>query len=360
MKNWTIRRYNPGDESQIIQLFQEVFGKPMGKTENIKHWKWEYKNNPNDRLEIILAVDENKIVGHYAVIPVRMKIGNKEYTTSLSLDTMTRRNYRGQGLFPTLATELYNNIGKNGIPITYGFPNAFSIRGFIKKLDWFEISDLPIYIRPMNFALLFKQFLKTKFLSIIIGTLINFFFNLFLNKKKPPNNIKIERIMKFNKDFDDLWDVNKNMITVGVIRDSRYLNWRYFQKPEDEYVVFTIKNYKKLKGYIILKIEEKFNLKIGLIMDILTDPSCEAYHEYLINHALFFFKKKKVGIISIIMFPQWRFYKSLKRNLFMKMLKIFFPEEIYFGARKNNDELDIQLVEDPNNWYLTWGDTDVV
>ncbi len=359
MKNWRIRRYKPGDETQIILLFQDVFGKKMGKTESIKHWKWEYRDNPNDRLEILLAVDENKIVGHYAVIPVRMKIGSKEYLTSLSLDTMTRRNYRGQGMFPTLATKLYDMLGKSGIPITYGFPNPFSIHGFIKKLNWFEISDLPIYTRPMDFILLFNRYLKIKFLSKIFGSIINTFYNFFLKKKKMPNNIKIEEINKFDKEFDDLWELNKNKITVGIIRDSKYLNWRYFQRPEGKYVVFAIRNYNKLKGYIVLNIEERFNLKIGLVMDILADSLCMDYHNYLINHSMLYFKDRKVTIVSAIMFPHCVFYKSLKRNLFMKMFKIFFPYEMYFGARINNDDVNVHLIKDPYNWYLTWGDTDV-
>lgn len=37
MKNLNMRRYKSGDEKQIIQLFQKVFGKPMGKTESFKH-----------------------------------------------------------------------------------------------------------------------------------------------------------------------------------------------------------------------------------------------------------------------------------------------------------------------------------
>ena len=62
MKDWTIRRYKPQDEERIIALFHEVFGKHMGKTESIKHWNWEYINNPIDRIEILLAIYDNKII----------------------------------------------------------------------------------------------------------------------------------------------------------------------------------------------------------------------------------------------------------------------------------------------------------
>ncbi|MFX1394336.1 MAG: GNAT family N-acetyltransferase [Promethearchaeota archaeon] len=360
MKNWKIRRYKHGDEEQIIQLFQKVFGKHMGKTESIKHWKWEFEYNPINRNEIFLAINANKLVGQYAVIPVKMKIGIKEYTATLSLDTMTHPDYRGQGIFPTLATNLYNDLGKSGISITYGFPNTLSIYGFIKKLNWFEISKVPIYIRPLNFISLFHYYLKNNFLSQFFGSIANFFYNLFLKKKKMPSYLKIEKIKDFGIEFNVLWKIIKREIPIGIVRDSKYLNWRYFQKPEEKYVVFSIKNNEKLKGYIILKIEERFDLKIGLIMDILSDPSNVIYQNQLINYAIFYFKKKKVDIISLIMFPNWRYYKSLKKYLFIKMFKKFFPEEIYFGARINKDNVDIQLIKDPKNWYITWGDTDVV
>lgn len=289
-----------------------------------------------------------------------MKVKDEVYFTSLSLDTMTHKDYRGQGIFPTLAKGLYNDLGETGIPITYGFPNTYSINGFIKKRDWFEIADVPIYIMPLNFINLINRYLKIKFLSNFIGNILNFFFNLFLKRYKIPNKINIEKIKEFDKTFDNLWELVKDEIIIGVIRDSKYLNWRYFQKPEEEYIVFAIKSNELLKGYVVLKIEERFNLKIGLIIDIITDPSNMAYQDYLINYAIFYFKKKKVDIISVIMFPHWRYYESLKRYKFIKIIKKFFPEEIHFGARKNSDNFDFQLVKDPKSWYLTWGDTDVI
>ena len=60
------------------------------------------------------------------------------------------------------------------------------------------------------------------------------------------------------------------------------------------------------------------------------------------------------------MFPHWRYYKSLMKNKFFKIIKILFPEEVYFGVRENSEIIDFKLIKNPKNWYLTWGDTDVV
>ena len=360
MKNLIIRRYKPGDEKHIIQLFEKVFKKPMGKTESIKHWNWEYKNNPNNRIEILLAIDENRIIGHYSVIPIKMKIIEDYYIASFSLDTMTHSEYRGQGIFPTLANKLYNDLGETGIPFTYGFPNNNSIKPFVKKCGWYEISNVPIYILPQNINKLAARYLKSEFFSNFIGGIFNFIFNLLWKEKNLPNRIVIEEINKFDKNFDDLWESVKDEIIISVVRNCEYLNWRYFRKPEDNYVVNAIYYNNNLKGYIVLKIEERFDLTIGLVVDIITDPSNIVYQHYLIKHAILYFKNNKVDIISVIMFPHWRYYKSLIRNKFVKIIKILFPEEVHFGVRKNSETIDFQSIKNPKNWYLTWGDTDVV
>lgn len=359
MQNLIIRRYLFGDEKGIIELFQEVFKKPMGKTESINHWNWEYKDNPNSRIEILLVIDNKKIVGHYAVIPVKMKIKKKIYLTSLSLDTMTHKDYRGMGIFPKLATKMYNELGNSGIYLTYGFPNEYSINGFLNKLDWFEISKIPIYIFPLNFKNIIYHFIKNKLISNLIGNIWDSIFTFFI-KKKVKKSTNIIKIKEFDNRFNNLWDLVKKEIIIGVVRDKSYLNWRYFQKPEEKYKVFAIKSNDNLKGYIILKIEKRFNLRIGLIMDILTDPSDISYQEDLIKYAIKYFGKKKVDIISVIMFPHCSYFKFLKKKGFIKVIKFLFPEKIYFGARINNDKLNSQIIKNPRNWFLTWGDTDVV
>ena len=332
----------------------------MGKSESLKHWTWEYKKNPINRMEILVALKDNKIIGHYAVNPMKMKIGNKFYLVALSLDTMTHNNFRGRNIFPKLASNLYNELGKTGIPITYGFPNSMSINGFIKKLNWFNISEVPIYIRPLNFRSIVYKFINKKYLSIILGFFLNYLYNISFKTKKISKTIKIEKLNTFSEDFDNLWEKVKSEISIGLVRNKIYLNWRYFQKPEENYQVFALKQNEHLRGYIVLKIEARFGLKIVLIMDVLTDPSNLLYQNSLIKFAIHYFNKKKADIISIVMFSHSRYYYSLRKFRFIKTPKRFFPEEIHFGCRLNNKDIAKNFIKDSKNWYITWGDTDVV
>lgn len=358
-RKWKMRRYKEGDEKEICILFEKIFGKTMGRTESINHWNWEYKNNPNNKLEILLATDKNKIVGHYAVIPMKMKIEANDYLTTLSLDTMMHKDYRGQGMFSVLAKTLYKELEKSGIPITYGFPNVNSIKG-CKKLEWFEIADLPLLVKPINFKNLFYAYIKNRFLSNTLGAFLNFFSLLTPTTRKKYENIIIKNIENFDKEFDKLWNSVKDEIMISVIRDSKYLNWRYIQKPEGDYTLFSIYEKNELKGYIVLKIEKKFNLKIGFIIDILTCSSNQLYPNQLITEGILFFKKENVDIIGCLMFSHHKYYKALKKKGFIKISKKYFPQEIYFGAKLHSNLVKKGIVKKKENWFLTWGDTDVI
>src|SRR5262245_55554492 len=40
---WTMRPYHPGDERDLVVLFQRVFGRPITEA----HWRWKLKQLPS-------------------------------------------------------------------------------------------------------------------------------------------------------------------------------------------------------------------------------------------------------------------------------------------------------------------------
>jgi len=106
-KSFKLRGYKPGDENTICALFEKVFGKPMGKTESIRHWQWEFLENPVKGLFVKLAWDKERLVGQYTASPLRVCADGKEIIAALSHDTMTDPQYEGLGIFRNIAEALY-------------------------------------------------------------------------------------------------------------------------------------------------------------------------------------------------------------------------------------------------------------
>lgn len=118
---------------EISSLFTESFGQTIDR----ETWEWAYISNPYGEPVVSLAISGERIVGHYAVIPLRLKNSTQEFNGYLSMTTMVASDFRRYGLFKSLAERVYNKLSENGQPaVVFGFPNDNSAPGFIKRLGW--------------------------------------------------------------------------------------------------------------------------------------------------------------------------------------------------------------------------------
>jgi hypothetical protein len=125
----------------ISELFIDSFGKPLSKD----LWEWAYQLNPAGEPLVSMALCENKVVGHYAVIPLNLVNGTQGVDGFLSMTTMVAPDFRMLKLFQILAERVYTRIESCGRPsIVFGFPNSNSAPGFVKRLGWTLLEDCSV------------------------------------------------------------------------------------------------------------------------------------------------------------------------------------------------------------------------
>jgi len=149
-------------------------------------------------------------------------------------------------------------------------------------------------------------------------------------------------------------------MNVVAIRDSKYLNWRYFQKPEFLYHCFSVSRGGQTYGYAVTTMQQKLDLKLGILVDYFSAGDDPGLDRQLIAFATDFLNYKQAAVILAMMFPHTRYYPLLKKVGYHRLPRKLFPQDLYFGARTNNDDIRPEAVWDEKNWYLTWGDSDLV
>lgn len=140
---WTVREATAADAEQINRLFVET----MQMTRSLDHDRWKFWENPFGDPHVIVAVDGDRIVGQYALWPTPLRLGTSDIKGAQSLDTMTHPDYQGQGMFTVLANACFEVAQSRGCEVLYGFPNANSFHGFVKRLNWDHTGDVPLYSR---------------------------------------------------------------------------------------------------------------------------------------------------------------------------------------------------------------------
>lgn len=101
-----------------------------------EEWNWFYADNPVGPPLISLYVENDRVLGHYAIIPTRLSVDGQPFTAYRSMSTMVHPDARGRGLFTILAQRVYDMVTSSAAPLVYGFPNKNSAPGFVKYLGW--------------------------------------------------------------------------------------------------------------------------------------------------------------------------------------------------------------------------------
>lgn len=355
-KSFEIRGYQSGDEMAICALFEKVFGKPMGKTESIRHWRWEFLENPADGLFVQLAWDGDKLVGQYTASPVYMYADGRNITAALSHDTMTDPEYARLGIFRNTAEALYADQKKEGHFFIYGFPNRNSIHGFIKHLQWQRIMTVPVHVRPIRMIKNISRYLSA-------GMRVSQKEESILNVASLPYdksgvyNLRIEK--EFGNWADELWKSCRNQHRLWVVRDRNYLNWRYVLKPENQYNIVSAWEDDKPIGYVVFAFIDMNFGKSVFVMDFVTDLNYKGAAELLLSSVINAAHENACAVASVLLTPGSKYLHIFRKKLFLPLPEYIFPQPLYFGARSFDSSFN-HLIFNPKAWSISWGDNDVI
>ncbi len=393
-KEWSIRSYNEGDEHSITALFNDIFN----KSRTLAHWDWEFKKNP-EGFKVLVAEQDDNVIAHLAALPRTIKIGQENALASLEVDGMTHPNFTRRGIFIALGKRLLSESVNEDIAIVIGFPNENALPGH-RKLNAVELFRLPVMIRPINFRNLSKKLFANRVLRKGSELFGRFLFRVVYRAKKAhiEDDVTITAISTFDSSFDRFWEEASSSHTVILQRDSRYLNWRYILGPgqaehpehpyghprrskhakhtdtpverdeqsarpehaEQQYQVFAAKREEEVLAFVVLRVIELFGLRNGAIVDMMALPNHENAAHALLLRAVEHLAEKKVDLIACLI-PKWSGYNTILRRCgFTACPKRLNPKEEPFIIYPISKDINMEIVTNPSNWFITWGDTDVV
>ncbi len=156
-------------------------------------------------------------------------------------------------------------------------------------------------------------------------------------------------IKEFESGWDALWSKFSELFSLVVSREHSYLNWRYFKNLEKRYFVFLVRDYKGIKGYVVLREEGSDDKKIGHIVDfLLEDQSNEAA---FINKVIMFLALRGCKFVDVHVSHK-RFQEAFLSLGFKKEKVDLFIFTRFSGLLKLH-------IENTKDWFITSGDGDV-
>lgn len=360
---WSLRRYKKGDEYGMAKLMQLEWGGNEDYWREL--WMWECAKSPMGHLTTV-AEHDGQIVGKMSLVLVRTNVGNETFVGSQAVELVVHPSFRRQGMFQAIGKHLLSEAGREGIPVSYGFPNKPAHSGHL-KYGWFDVCNIPVFIKFLDTRKALRWYMVRKYDIIRVlnkSRIFRFALGYFLRavavgvdlilmtlrgvgRSFGPEKAKITRVHRFDQRFDDFWEDVSKYHGIIVVRDSNYLNWRYFEKPSSEYTVFAVEKNNKISGYVILRLGEAS----GTIIDILACPD-KSVIGYLLSETTQYLKRKKANWVTCVMLPDELYYRALKENGFIPIAS----ENPVIG-RVNNTQVSESFVKDFRNWHISLGDS---
>jgi GNAT superfamily N-acetyltransferase len=357
-RKWSMRAYKEGNEEGILELWKAVYPEREYNQEKwLRWWQWMYRDNPAGGGRIWLAEHDGKIVGQYAIVPVKVKVGSKTVLGSQSVDTMTHPDYRHQKIFETLARKVYDEAEEDGIHIVYGFPNKFSYPGFVKKLNWFDIATMQVMFKPLNWRNAIKLKVKNKFLQAVLAMGASLVFNkVFFRTQKLPfvESLNINQVTSFDDRVNDLWAKISSQYHIMIVRDKDYLNWRY-STPGANYSILVAEKAGEICGYLVLEHKLRNGTNVSYIYDLLAQS--EEIMHCLVSKAMDDCQQKKIDLIVYGLIADKTYRRILKRSGFISLL---FLKGGRFCAYSSSLSITKNFLKSSGNWLIQLGDSDAV
>lgn len=354
MSRYHVRKFRDEDKEPMIALFEEVWTKEL--TDKLREmWEWKYEKNPHDPAEgnkTLVLERDGRIIGMLGLLSGLVKLKGRTLPVLWAIDFAVHPDFRGGG-FRLLGwvKKGYSSDVQLGI-VTVGRPYEF-----YKKMQFPLLFSFSIFKNIMNPKSFFQKKSSNKAFILLISILFKFvsgFLSLFKTHLKD-KDISVSKISGFDDRFDELWKEASEDYTICMVRDKDFLNWRFFERPDREYTIFTAEKREKILGYIVLHHKVEDNKRYGSIIDLFTQKNDKKILQCLITKALDYFKSERVDIASCAISPECGFYRNvlIKNGFFIRT-----KGGRVVGSPAGYKEIEKDLMK-PKNWFLTLMSSDM-
>jgi hypothetical protein len=340
-----------------LALFKATFER-NGSPRTLTHLKWQYLDNPTSKLYVDFAIpqeDRSRAAAIYSVMPVHFRVSGQRMLGVQSLDTLTDVDFRGKGLFTTLAKQVFARCERDGVCCVYGFPNANSAPGFFRKLEWTRLDPVPFLIKPLSA----NYFLRRLGLLAPLASKLPQVPVALARRPLLPRSQEVRPITRFGPEFDGLWERFAQGIGVAVHRDAQYLEWRLRKKPGQQYQIVGLYENGRLLAFCAFDVQDKHGGRVGYILELLHEPGRVTEATRLLQEAIAELSSNGAEVVLAWCLEHSSNRPAFREEGFVALPQRLRPITLHVGVRSLAAPAEANL-GNRRNWYLSYLDSDTV
>ena len=350
---------------ELVMLCQKQPGKAEAITAEYVHW--QHSANPAGLAQVGLAKENgsHRIIGVLWLMPLKIQVGEEIVLGSQSMYALVHPDYRRQGIFTTLVDYLDRYGQEHGYQFTYGFPNPNSYPGFIRQLGWCDLGQARLFVRPLKADRLIERRLGNGLIqsTLAVGwrAIEHFQFRL-RSLGQQAAQVAVEEADTNSPALDDFWERIHSKYPVMVVRDTRFLDWRYTQVPGRRYYVLAARQENQIIATIVLRSTVIQGIACGMVVDFLVESTERGRlaGEALLRHAAEQFQEEDLDLIGCLLLPHAEEVELLRRQGFFLCPRWLQPRPFPVILLTHDVASRTKSLHNLGSWFLTMGDFDAV
>lgn len=327
------------NEINALFAFREQNFPNNSKQMDQRRWRWLYLQNPQTAgsLPVWLIKSEGEIVGSIAAVPTRVQIGKESWCASFGTDYYVHRNYLGLPALRLLKTMLAES------PLNVGANLSDSARRLFGKLGYTDLGARLVKLRTS-----IPSCARRSRLAALRGGASEGLRRLIL-----PLFGDIEVSRELPASWQDLWEKISPSLEVSVIKDARYLTWRYQQSPTSDYRFILLGRNGVLRSLAVVgTVDRQAGGRHGIILELLTRPGDVASACGVIHGCLDYFAGQGCQTCETHLSEGWL------RRCFSWMGFSKEPSPLGLMVLTSGDSGELHRTRNPGCWAFALGDTD--
>ena len=214
-RDYELREFSPGDETSILETFNLVFrgARSTKPARTLRTWRWAFLENPGG-WRIWLALSEGQVVAQSAGLGYRLRLAGRDDFASQSVDSMVhpahRRGLKNPGLFVRTVQRYVAAYGGERDAFFFGWPNRSARRLGSSRLGYRLIRH-----------------------DRLLG--------LELEGDAEPMPEGVHQVERLDARAGELWERCAAQWGASVVRDERFLRWRFSRAPHRRYELLAVR-----------------------------------------------------------------------------------------------------------------------
>jgi GNAT superfamily N-acetyltransferase len=337
-----------GDENVYLAFIGRLKSHPFPR-----RYQWLYKENPHGEALTWLVIHHRNgtIIGATSIFPRRVWLRDGITLGCCGGDTFVDPTFQRRGI----ATELHRasrpGAAEAGIRFQYGLPNVANAGAHQKAGSYFPggFQEIRILLRiePVINKLNLGGILPTGLLRLGSGILWLYIKPKLSKSIDWDKNIKI--VSEFDRRFDKLMESVTPAFNICGVRDSGYLNWRYFKNPLRVHTILSYEEQGILQGFAALE----FYKDRCYLFDFFIKREDELVEKF-ISCLIKFVMSKGSHMLTWIANPTGPYIKNFLQFAFRIKKGSNFPLEVHLP----HEDKDLKYLTKLENWYLSYADFD--